>query len=274
MLSDLAADLVAITAVMRRTDGPAQQGLGEAAGRIAGLMAMVCTDLGYGREARQTWRTARRLTDGSGSLSARLWVRGNEAVLGLYARRPVDFVLGLAAQGLELADGAATGGSAMLASAQAQGLALLGRKPEAIESLHRVEDLYARLPAELTGMASAFGQPLTRWWHTQSFVHSHAGRTADAYSAQNTALKAYAAASGVGRAQVALHRAACLVRDGSVDEGLSHATATLDGVPAYARGRFVGTVAESVLATVPASEHRRPSVRDYQHAVATMTGRR
>jgi hypothetical protein len=104
LLDDLAVDLSAVMALLATTSETASvTGLSEAAGRLAGLIAMVCTDLGYGREARRSWQVARRLADDSGSMSTRTWVRGNEAVLGLYAPRPLPVVRDLADRGLGLA---------------------------------------------------------------------------------------------------------------------------------------------------------------------------
>jgi transcriptional regulator with XRE-family HTH domain len=276
LLDDLAADLAAVVALLGTTTETASVcGLSEAAGRLAGLIAMVCTDLGYGREARRSWLVARRLADDSGSMSTRTWVRGNEAVLGLYAQRPLPVVLELADRGLELAGDANVGGAATLASARAQALALLGDQRAAMHELGRVRDRYDRLPTDLTDQRrSAFAQPTTRLRHTESFVYAHAGRTTDAYDAQDQALALYASAAGVGRSQVQLHRAACLVRDGAIDEGIDHAAATLDELGDQARGQFVLTVAEAVHAAVPAGERRRSAAVDFGHTLATLRPRR
>jgi hypothetical protein len=266
LLADLTADLATVVALTSRTSSDSiVAGLNEAGARLAGLLAMVCTDLGYMREARHSWRAARRLADESGSTGTRLWTRGQEAVLGLYSRRPLPLVLELVDRGLAIDDHTATGGLVHLYSAKAQTLALLGQADQAVGALHDVEDEFNRLPASTTTTTyTVFGWPEHRLHHTASFVHGVAGRTTDAIAAQDRALALYSPKQAIGRSQVQMHRAACMVRDGDIDHGMTHAAATLTGLPAYARGNFVLTVADTVLATVPGRERTRPEVAQYK----------
>lgn len=272
LLADLAADLATLTAVMDRSADPtALAGLNEAAGQLAGLVAMVSTDLGYTREARHAWRLARGFADEGGSASARMWVRGQEAVLGLYSRRPLPLVLDLADRGLAMAGATRAAGVATLGSARAQALAQLGRERDALEALHAVEDLYGHLPASVTADSdSIFGWPEHRLRHVESYVYSAAGRTPDAYRAQAYALAHYPTSKAIGRGQLQLHQAACMVRDGDIGDGLDHAVTTLTELPAYARGRFVLTIADTVLEAVPERERARPAVVEYRELLGSV----
>jgi hypothetical protein len=272
LLADLCGDLTAVLALIPHASDQTVRGLSEAAGRLAGLLAMVCTDLGLGREARRAWQVARHLADQSGSASAAIWVRGNEAVLGLYSHRPLPVVLDLADRGLARSQGAAVGGVVNLASARAQTLALMGRQTEAATALHTVEDAFGQLPAETTGLTeSIFGFPEHLVRHTESFVHSlSGGATSPAYAAQDRALAGYTTSKPIGRGQVQPHRAACLVRDGDLAGGVGHAVATLQALPGHARGRLVLTVAEAVLTAVPPGQRDRGDAADYAHLLTTL----
>jgi len=69
-----------------------------------------------------------------------------------------------------------------------------------------------------------------------------------------------------------MHRAACMIREGDIDAGVAHAAGTLTSLPRYARGQFVLTVADAVLARVPESERRRSDVAEYRHVLAAARG--
>lgn len=152
LLADLTADLESVMTAMAQARSEAiRTDLAESAGRIAGLAASCCVDLGYWREARHTWRLARRLADQSGSVDTQLWVRGREAILGLYSGRPLPILLNLAEQGLaRVKPGAPNAGAAELSAARAQTLALLGRRNEALSALHETEEIFESLPASET----------------------------------------------------------------------------------------------------------------------------
>jgi hypothetical protein len=273
LLADLLADLSDVVALATRTRGRTVARLNEAGAYLASLAAMVCTDLGYTREARHSWRVARRLADAAHSVPARLWVAGQEAVLGPYARRPLPVVLDLVDRGLS-AGRAPVSGVAYLYSARAQALALQGRRQEAVASLRDVRLAFEALPdATRTTNGSVFTWPEHRLRHTESFVLTRAGATAEAFRAQDRAAQLFRPTQQVGRSQVELHRAACLVRDGHVADGVRHATDTLAGLPAPERGTFVLTVAEAVLAAVPAGAPARSEVVEYRDLLtASRTG--
>ncbi len=90
LLADLVVDLTRLDALIRAglNDAVARQ-LSDAGARLATLLTMTCIDLNRIGESRQAWRLARRLGDASGSAPTQQWVRGQEALLGLYAARPL-----------------------------------------------------------------------------------------------------------------------------------------------------------------------------------------
>jgi transcriptional regulator with XRE-family HTH domain len=268
LLGDLTADLAAVMAAMDRANSlTARAGLADAAGRIAALAAMCCVDLGYWREARHTWRLARRLADESGSVGTRMWVRGREAVLGLYSGRPVPVVLNLAEQGLAIDPGARNAGRAGLEAAQAQALALLGRRADATAALRATENVLQALPPGSNDTIFDWTERNLR--HAESFVYGLTGTAAEADEARDRALAMYAPDRAVSRAQVHLHRAVGAVRDGDVTGGVRHAADVLESLPLGERGHFVLAIADMVLAAVPADQRQRPDVAEYRDLVTS-----
>jgi Predicted transcription factor, homolog of eukaryotic MBF1 len=269
LLGDLTADLAAVMAAMDRARSlTARAGLADAAGRIAALAAMCCVDLGHWREARHTWRLARRLADESGFVGTRLWVRGREAVLGLYSGRPVPVVLSLAEQGLAIDPGARTAGRAGLGAAQAQALALMGRREDARAALRAMENVLEALPPGSDDTIFDWTERNLR--HAESFVYGLTGTAAEADEARDRALAMYAPDRAVSRAQVHLHRAVGAVRDGDIVHGVRVAAGVLEALPPHERGHFVLAIADMVQSAVPAHERQRPEVAEYRELVATI----
>lgn len=266
LLADLTADLQAVMTAMAQARSEAvRSDLADSASRIAGLAAGCCVDLGYWREARHTWRLARRLADQSGSVDTQLWVRRQEAVLGLYSGRPLPFVLDLAQQGLAIKPNARSAGAAGLSGARAQTLALLGRRAEALNALHETERISESLPESETSRSDTiFTWPEQRLHHTASYVYAFIGNRTDADDVHDRALSIYTPEHTVSRAQVSLHRAVRAIRNGDVLGGVSHATNILESLPSHDRGYLVLTIADMALSAIPAKEQRRPYVIEYR----------
>src|SRR5438445_407766 len=98
LLRDLTADLSVLQVRLGGTDGTVQRGLARAGGQLAAISAVAWADAGETARAGRWWRTARQLADASGEIETRTWVRGREAVNGLYEQRPVPVILDRAAE--------------------------------------------------------------------------------------------------------------------------------------------------------------------------------
>ena len=260
LIRDLSADLAALRLVMSRaSDARSKRGLHEASARLAALLAMACTDIGYLNEARQSWHLARRHGAAAGYRESDLWVRGQEAILGLYSGRAPATLLALADQGLAVApDATPSAGTVVLLAAKAQTLARLGRAAEAAQTLTQLRFAFDRLPTEVSGCTdSIYGWSERRLRHVASHVHAYVGASADAHRAHDRAVALLPAFASDQRGQIEMHRAARLVRDGHVVDGVQHAAASLAEVPAHRRGRFVLSLASDVLPTIPPSALRR-----------------
>ena len=265
-MRDLAMDLAILELTLpRATSKATKQALHEAGARISALLAMACTDLGFGPEARHAWLLARRLSDASESADVQLWVRGQEALLGIYSGRPLAIIERLTMNGLNSTVDPRSSGTADLLAAQAETYALQGRRSEALTTLGELRRAFDCLPGPvITDVDSVYRWPEHRLRHTESFVHSVVGSTQDATRAQDLALKLYPSTRSVSRCQIEMHRSVSLVRCGDVAVGIRHAAAELENLPPVRRGRFVLAVAGHVASTIPPPEARRPEARDFR----------
>ncbi len=263
---DLTIDLAVLElALPRATSELARNSIHHAGAKIAALLAMACTDLGYSPEARHAWQLARNMSDASGSIDVQLWVRGQEALLGIYSGRPLDVIERLASTRLTSAVENRSAGKADLLSAQAQIFALQGRKSRALNALGELNQTFDHLPEPvITDIHSAFSWPEHRLRHTESFVHSVVGSAHDADTRQNLALELYPASRTVSRCQIEMHRSLSLVRDGQISTGIDHASAELENLAPSQRGKFVLTVANYVATAVPPAAARSSHVRGFR----------
>ncbi|MEV0611163.1 helix-turn-helix domain-containing protein [Polymorphospora rubra] len=275
LLDDLAADFIAINdeIARKRFGTTAQRRLAEPAALLAALIAKTCTELGYNREARHSWRTARHLSDISENPDTQLWVRGNECMGGIYQGRPVPVIIEMIDKGLQIRGNAPSGGRVSLLGVKAQIFSLAGRHSEAASALRETEYAFARLPDTVTESSdSVFGWPEQMLRHGESFVHTQAGSASEAQAAQERALALYPREQVVSRCQIQLHRSACLIRSGYIAEGLAYGSEALQGIPMEQRKRLVLTVASKVLDAVPdnvRTSRRASEFRDLVIASAT-----
>jgi hypothetical protein len=245
------------------------QPIAAVAAQLTSLMALICTDLGYSREARHLWRFARSYADISLDRTVRQWVRGQEITSGIYQQRPLRVLAELARQGLEHnTNSPASAGKAELLGGQAQVLALLGDMHGAQLALRELQETYARLPSDVMNLRDLyFGWPEHRLYHAASFTHSMIGATGEAAAAQNSALRLYPKIRKIARCQINLHRARCLIVDGDISEGLRHARHALADIELARRKEFVLAVAGHVLEAVPAAEKAHPDARDLRDLI-------
>lgn len=74
------------------------------------------------------------------------------------------------------------------------------------------------------------------------------------------------------RAQVHLHAAMCLIRDGHIDDGASHARQAITALPGPRRTTFVVHLARAMLDAVPDGEQGRPAVPDLAELITAPAG--
>ncbi len=251
----ITADLAVLSCVIDDFgDSPAARDLCTVAARLAVVMAVTEAYRGQ-TSSRRWWGTARAAARRSTDVTTVVWVGGEETVAGLYERRPLPQLLAIADRTLAAGRGTVSVGTARVLAGRAQALAMTGRTDEALATLRRLEALTGALDANvLADETSMLGWPEHRLRYTQSWVYTHLGRTRDAYAAQDAALSLYPPELARLRAQVEIQRAACMVIDGHLADGLDHAHDTLDALPAQLHNAAVRETARLVLAAVPAQQ--------------------
>jgi len=267
LLPNLLADFDEIRELLDGRDGrcpaSARPQFTLVAGQLAALIAFTMVDLGQYHGARRWWRSARTAADQAADAKLAAFVRGRQAVFALYAPKQV---LDLAEEAVFAGRGILCTGVVSGLAARAQALALMRHADPAREALADLVRMFDRLPDDITReRTSMFAWSEHRLHHVESYVYTQLGDTRAAYNAQDAAFARYPATDyHLGRAQVELHRGACLVTDGHIGEGMRYATDVLDAVPEGHRSVFLQGVAHDVLSAVPDDARTLPAVREYR----------
>ncbi|MDH2424990.1 helix-turn-helix transcriptional regulator [Sphaerisporangium sp. TRM90804] len=259
---DLALDLAAVQRALAKSSPDQVSHLHQVAAWLSALHANVLTRLGEHGASRRWWTTARHAADLSGDRDMQVWVRGSEAVFGLYMPRPAEVVLTLARNAQQLAGERVTPGLIGAVSAEAQALAVRGQRREALDRLRHLHDLASRSISR-----QEFGWSPDSVWFTTSWVHSFSGSSETAREARDATL---AVSSGYqNEASVRLHEAIRLSNEGGYNEGLVLASQVISQLdPAYLTHMILHT-ARMVLGTVPVEKRSGlPSLGDYRAALA------
>ncbi|MEO3809446.1 helix-turn-helix transcriptional regulator [Sphaerisporangium sp. B11E5] len=225
------------------------------------MHANLLTRLGQYGEARRWWLTSRQAADSSKDVAMRVWVRGTEAVFGLYSPRAIETVLTLAREAQSLAAGHVSPGLYQAVGAEAQALALLGRQSEAKEAVGRMHDLAGRLSSSTTLPWSSGSA-----WFVTSWVHSFGGATEAAREARDNTLTQSPCFQNA--ANVRLHEAISVASSGGHNEALRLATEVLSDLDPTYRTHMINHTARLVLDTIPPAERPTlPALGDYRAAV-------
>ena len=262
LVEQVGADLAVLHhRLVAARDGLVVRDLQRATALLSVVLALTLAGMGQPTLARRWWSLGRRVADESGDLETQVTVRAWEVVNGPYSGRPLDQVIALADETVARANGYPCAGTAGVLAGRAQALALAGRAEEAKTALWETEEVTARLPRSTVDNAdSIFGWPEVRLRHTQSYAYTEIGALKQAGDSQDQALARYPASLARERTQVQLHQANCLIRNGFVSEGLSHAVDSLHALPLRRHTHSLYYIARRVAAVVPEAEARRPVV--------------
>ncbi|REE97323.1 hypothetical protein DFJ69_2790 [Thermomonospora umbrina] len=275
VVPELLADFTEISVILSTAQDPVRSRVVHVAARLAALTAITLTSLGDPRSARRWWRTAARAADESGDHVIAALIRGRQAVFSLYDERPRLSVLDVADEAIAVGRGEPCAGVVSGYAAKAQALAELGRGAEALTALGDLHDVFERLPDHTRDdRASQWGWGRTRLLHVESHVHSFTGDIDRATRAQDEVLALYTG-RGLGRLQVELHRTACMMRAGDVDDAARHAMRVWSGLPPQHIGDgLIRRTALASLSLAPSATVGRPTVREAYKMLALTSGER
>jgi hypothetical protein len=275
LLPDLLTDLDEVRVRVANCPEHLRSRLLRVCGQLSALTAITLVSAGDPRSADRYWRTALRAVDQVGDRSLRALVRGRRAVFALYDQRPATSVLSLADEAIAVAGGSPGAGLASGYAARAQALARLGQQREARMALDGLAQIFTRLPDSVrddrVSQLGGWGEQRLR--HVQSHVSAHEGRLGDATAAQDAALALYPLTHCIGRAQVQMHRATCLIVAGDPSEGARHVVRTLDALPAaHRQDALVHRTAALALDVVPDAALSLPAVAEARERLALASG--
>jgi hypothetical protein len=232
-------------------------------------MAKTLSNLGQTREARHWWQTAQTASDSSGNLDARLWVRGERLIHGLYEQRSPHLLLRQATDALELAEGRNCAGLLLTSAGRAQTLVLAGIPDAAETELSRTARIFEGLPSEVTSdIHSVFGMGEDRLRYTETWIHAYNGNVAKADRAAEQAMSFYPATDHRTPAQIKLLQAFARTQAGDVTGGVQQAQATYEVLPPAHRTAMVVDLANRVLQPIPLGQQGQASVTAYRELLA------
>lgn len=270
LLPNLLADFDEIRDLLDgRCPTSARRQLTFVAGQLAALIAYAMVGLGRHQDARRWWRSARTASDQAGEPKLAAFVRGRQAVLALYGAYQPNQVLDLAEEAMAAGRGIPCTGIVSGLAARAQALGRMEQADRAHDALADLARMFDQLPDDVTReRTSYFAWSEQRLRHVESYVYTRLGDTRRAGKAQEAALALYPSTNHRGSAQIHLHRAACLIKDGHVSEGARYATDALDALPTGHRSVLVQRVAHDALSAVPDSARTLPAVVEYRDRLA------
>ena len=270
----LMADLAEVQTRLVRAPETLRPRMAHVCGQLSALTAIALFQQGDLNGARRYWRTAVRAADESGDSTLRSHVRARRAVYALYEPPSAQPALTLAEEAIGVGKGAPCAGVTDAYSVRAQALALLGRHDEARSALGDLDKAFACLPEPTVADCwSQWGWSEQRLHHTQSWVHSYAGRLDRAAAAQDAALAVYPASSSVGPAQVQLHRAMCLIAAGDPVEGARYTIRTLQALPRdFRHNALIRRTAALAIGVAPERARTLPAVAEARELLALPPG--
>ncbi|MFF5263496.1 hypothetical protein ACFY4C_31595 [Actinomadura viridis] len=277
VLPELLTDLGELSALIPQATGLARHRLFHSAAELAALTAIAFTQVGDFRSARRWWRSASRAADESGDHLLSVRVRGKQAVISLYeGGSPELSSLDTAEEAIAIGRGVPCGGTASAYAAKAQALAQLGRHAEAVSAVETLRKVFDKLPdGTRDDTASQWGWYEQRLHFVVSHVETLSGDVTRANAAQETVVALHPGKISLGRAQIELHRAGCMLRTGDVDEGARHTVRILERLPAgFASDGLLRRTASMSLRLAPPDATNHPSVREAREVLALTSGER
>jgi hypothetical protein len=269
LLGELATDLVSVQSMGINDGHPEYTRWCRVTGGLAGLLAKTLSILGQPREARPWWSTAQHAADTSRDADLSLWVSGERLIHGLYERRPVPVLLRQSDTVLGRLPHRPCAGLATVRALRAQASATAGRADDAVNELRRVEEVFVRLPAEVTGdigTTMAWGEDRLRF--TEVWVHAYSGSEAELDASTERALDLCGNTKQRSATQIKLLQGFGRVHAGDVTEGIKHAGSAYAECPAEQRTAGITRLADLVWEAVPSGQRAAPSVIAYRESLS------
>ena len=272
LLKTLLVDLYGLqAAIARYPNDETQRELRQVGAMLSAFTAQTIANLGYLREARRWWRTARRAADDSEDGYTMLWIRGREIVRAGYEHRPLTSILQLIDEAEARIDSSPpVAALPEFLAGKAQTLALMGKaaSTDTEPTLTQLRRAFDALPLPLRAANdSIFNWGEERLRFTESLTYTYLGDFKRAETAQDQTRTLYPADDFRSPAQIELQRSLCLVAAGDVLTGVRHAQSIVSNLPAMHRIRPIADLGHKVLRAVPTSEQQHADVQEYRECL-------
>ncbi|TDD86713.1 helix-turn-helix domain-containing protein [Actinomadura rubrisoli] len=222
--------------------------------QLAALMAMALNELNDPHESGW-WRTAHHAAASAGDRNLEVYTHGRQARV-TYSR---PGALKHADQAIALAGNRPSAGLAEAHATRAVALARTGDRSGAEQALRDLDELYVRLPAELTGdEATVWGWPRQRYLGERTGVRLNLGDSS--LYGEMPSLDGTREARDLAWNE--LYVAWARINAGSVSDGLEDAANTLNGLPKEHRTSSVRATVGRMVSALPEKARALPAARE------------
>lgn len=269
LLADLTADLAEVYALMDRPRPLSSTfALTRVAANMCGLVCLTLIKLDRRPEFRAWARVARTTARETGDPDTVSWVLAQEAY-GHYYADDLGEALIVARGAQRVAGDMPRVGAVLAAALEARILGAQGDRASCEQAIGRTESGLAALPAAAVN-DSAFGYDEGQLMFHQGNAYTHLGDTQAAWVAQSRALELCGPADYMDRSFTRLDRAACLIGDGDVADGLAYALETMNALNDHQRAGIIALRGRQLLeGLLPAQRRTLPAASELQDRLMT-----
>lgn len=245
-----------------------QRRLTWATARLAGLIGVLCIDLGEPGQASRWFHVGHIAAQEINDRTLQAWLRTREALVSLYYSSP-EHAAHLARSARHLAGATKSIAAAMAPAVEARALARIGRERESIAAIRYSIDAFATIPDSIKNDGVfGFGEHKLRFY--EGNVLARTDKTSKpAIQAQNRALSLYATTDLVDRSHIYLDRAMCLLRSGDLVEACNSTSRVLSQLPTDTGIGAVIAEAQEIRLAVPSQHTSHASVRELDELIIT-----
>jgi tetratricopeptide (TPR) repeat protein len=270
LLADLTADIADLRlAITRHRSASALPRLALTAARMSGLMCLTFVKAGDRQAWRRWGRTARHAASEAADASSLAWVTAQEAY-GYYYADDMPGAVATARSAIAASASPCVGG-VLAAALEMRAHAAMGDGRSAMRALDTASRIHSRLSGPDLD-ASAFGYAESQLRFHSGDALTRLGDTTAAASELDRALQLCAPSDYTDWAMIRLNRAACLIRDGDPDAGLSYAAETLTALDGAKRQGIITGRARELLGVLTAAQRASRAGRDFSGLVEDTTG--
>ncbi|WP_019925821.1 helix-turn-helix domain-containing protein [Nocardia sp. BMG111209] len=218
LLAEVALDFDDLQQLLaQRQSLDAQRRLTTVTAQLAGLVGILCVDVGASRDASRWFHTGQLAAEETEDRALRAWLCTREALALLYYGTAEE-AANLARTARRLAaDRGLSVAAAMAPAVEARALAQMGRNTEALAAIRHAENVFDKLPGSVTA-AKVFGFTESKLRFYQGNVLAHAADIDTASRVHDRAMALYPLHDRVDRGHIQLDQAMSLLRHGELDE--------------------------------------------------------